>query len=360
MFQAAQAEGPAAARGRGREGVHADPQVLRRYPREVLTAMGARFAENVSYYIFTIVVTTYVDARSYDTVELVRAQRGADRRGGALRDDPDVGRAVGPFRAQARSTSSAPPASGCGRSCSSPARHPHFDLTVLAVVVGLLFHGAMYGPQAAFLSELFGTKVRYSGVSIGYQLASIVAGGLAPLDRGGAARPLRSGYAIAVYAAVCGVVSIVAVATTPRPGKRSLERRTTLPAEPAGALERADHGPAACRPARLSAAGRIGRVPHAEPDLLELLRLLAAGRAGRPIEEEAGRWRGRPATTRPRPATLALRVRAGLDATRRREAELARARRHGPRPRLAARPGRRARRDRAPRPDPAAARTSPT
>ena len=52
---------------------------------------------------------------------------------------------------------------------------------MLAVVGGLLFHGAMYGPQAAFLSELFGTKVRYSGVSIGYQLASIVAGGLAPL-----------------------------------------------------------------------------------------------------------------------------------------------------------------------------------
>ena len=58
-----------------------------------------------------------------------------------------------------------------------------FPMLVLAVVGGLLFHGAMYGPQAAFLSELFGTKVRYSGVSIGYQLASILAGGLAPLRR---------------------------------------------------------------------------------------------------------------------------------------------------------------------------------
>ena len=57
----------------------------------------------------------------------------------------------------------------------------NFGLTVLAVVVGLVFHGAMYGPQAAFLSELFGTNVRYSGVSIGYQLASIFAGGLAPI-----------------------------------------------------------------------------------------------------------------------------------------------------------------------------------
>ena len=64
-----------------------------------------------------------------------------------------------------------------------------FPLTVLAIVGGLVFHGAMYGPQAAFLSELFGTKVRYSGVSVGYQLASIVAGGLAPIIAVGAATP---------------------------------------------------------------------------------------------------------------------------------------------------------------------------
>ena len=63
-----------------------------------------------------------------------------------------------------------------------------FPLAVIAVIVGLLFHGAMYGPQSAFFSELFGTKVRYSGVSIGYQLASIIAGGLAPDHRGEAAQ----------------------------------------------------------------------------------------------------------------------------------------------------------------------------
>ena len=57
----------------------------------------------------------------------------------------------------------------------------NFALAAVAVVVGLVLHGAMYGPQAAFLSELFGTTVRYSGVSIGYQLASILAGGLAPI-----------------------------------------------------------------------------------------------------------------------------------------------------------------------------------
>jgi len=51
-----------------------------------------------------------------------------------------------------------------------------------AVVLGLsIGHGAMYGPQASFFSELFGARVRYSGASLGYQLASVFAGGLSPL-----------------------------------------------------------------------------------------------------------------------------------------------------------------------------------
>ncbi len=55
-------------------------------------------------------------------------------------------------------------------------------LVWLAVVLGFsVGHGAMYGPQASFFSELFGTRVRYSGASLGYQLASVFAGGLSPL-----------------------------------------------------------------------------------------------------------------------------------------------------------------------------------
>ena len=100
-------------------------------------------------------------------------------------------------------------------------------LTVVAVVGGLLFHGAMYGPQAAFLSELFGTKVRYSGVSVGYQLASIVAGGLAPLIAVALYTSFGSGYAVAVYVAISAVVTIVAV------GTYSETRHRDLVADPA-------------------------------------------------------------------------------------------------------------------------------
>jgi MFS family permease len=52
---------------------------------------------------------------------------------------------------------------------------------VLAIFGGMMCHAAMYAPQAAFFSELFGTDVRYTGASIGYQLASPLSGGLAPL-----------------------------------------------------------------------------------------------------------------------------------------------------------------------------------
>ena len=58
-------------------------------------------------------------------------------------------------------------------------------------VAFVLSHAAMYAPQAAFLSELFGTRVRYSGASLGAQLASVFAGGLAPLI---ATALLRAGY----------------------------------------------------------------------------------------------------------------------------------------------------------------------
>ena len=56
----------------------------------------------------------------------------------------------------------------------------NFWLIVLAITVGLLFLGMMYGPQAAFFTELFSTEVRYSGASLGYQLGAILGGAFAP------------------------------------------------------------------------------------------------------------------------------------------------------------------------------------
>ena len=68
-------------------------------------------------------------------------------------------------------------------------------MIVLATVVALVTHAAMYGPQAAFIAELFSTKLRYSGASMGYQIAGVLGGGdrAAGLDRpGGGDRHRRS------------------------------------------------------------------------------------------------------------------------------------------------------------------------
>ena len=84
----------------------------------------------------------------------------------------------------------------------------------LAIVLGVnIGHDLMYGPQAAFFSELFGTRVRYSGASLGYQLASVFAGGFAPLV---AAALLKawSWPAVALYMAVMALITVVATLLT--------------------------------------------------------------------------------------------------------------------------------------------------
>jgi len=83
---------------------------------------------------------------------------------------------------------------------------------VLALVVGLVLHGAMYGPQAAFITELFPTRIRYSGVSIAYQLTSIVAGSLAPIIALALYRHYDSALPVAIYVAVtCAISGISAL-----------------------------------------------------------------------------------------------------------------------------------------------------
>jgi MFS family permease len=79
-----------------------------------------------------------------------------------------------------------------------------------AIVVGLVLHGAMYGPQAAFISELFPTRYRFSGTSIAYQLTSIFAGSLAPIIAIALYQQAKSTIPISIYVAGACVVSVIA------------------------------------------------------------------------------------------------------------------------------------------------------
>jgi MFS family permease len=85
----------------------------------------------------------------------------------------------------------------------------------LAIVLSLIPHDMQYGPQAALIAEAFTPRLRYSGSSLGYQLASIIAGGPAPLIATALFAAFHSGYAIAIYIAACAVVSLAATAFMP-------------------------------------------------------------------------------------------------------------------------------------------------
>jgi len=85
----------------------------------------------------------------------------------------------------------------------------------LGIVLSFVPHDVMHGPQAALIAECFTPRLRYSGSSIGYQLASVVAGGPAPLIPTALLAATGSGYTIAGYIAFCAVVSIIMTALLP-------------------------------------------------------------------------------------------------------------------------------------------------
>jgi MFS family permease len=88
-------------------------------------------------------------------------------------------------------------------------------LVFVAIVLSLIPHDMMYGPQAALIAEAFTPRLRYSGSSLGYQFASVIAGGPAPLIATALFAQYHTGYAIAIYLAICGVISFVSTAYMP-------------------------------------------------------------------------------------------------------------------------------------------------
>jgi MFS family permease len=169
-------------------------------------------AENISYYIFTVIsityVTTYLDADSDIILQMLLIAAAFQffliPALGALSDR--VGRRPLYLAGAVGVAAWSFVFFGLIDSLSS-------GKVLLAVAVGLFFHSLMYAPQAAFFSELFGTSVRYTGASVGYQLASIFAGALAPIiavELLGTVEE-KNTTAVAIYVTIASVLTVIAV-----------------------------------------------------------------------------------------------------------------------------------------------------
>jgi hypothetical protein len=104
-------------------------------------------------------------------------------------------------------------------------------IVFLAIAVSLIPHNMQYGPQAALIAESFTTRLRYSGAGIGYQLASVVVGGPAPLLAVWLLHTFDSTLPIALYIVAGAVVTVIATLLLPEPGRAAVERELLEGAE---------------------------------------------------------------------------------------------------------------------------------
>ena len=180
--------------------------VIRERPLAILLGSGLRVGENISYYILTVFSLTYL-------VDVAAETRSTAL--DALLIAASVQFFAIPLLARLSDRIGRRPVYALGAFGLAGFIFLFFGMLssgeattiVAAIVIGLVLHSAMYGPQAAFITELFPTRIRYSGVSIAYQLTSIVAGSLAPIIALWLYGKYDSAVPVAVYVGVACVIS---------------------------------------------------------------------------------------------------------------------------------------------------------
>ena len=186
-------------------------EVFRERRRGVLIGAGLRVGENIVYYVLTVFSLTFL-------VDVAAQSRSL-----AL-DALLIGAAIQfisiPLLAILSDRIGRRPVYAFGAFASAIFIFLFFPMLasgndgqiILAIVIGLVLHASMYAPQAAFITELFPTRIRYSGVSIAYQLTAIFAGSLAPIIALWLYKDLHSSVPVSIYVAVaCGISGISAL-----------------------------------------------------------------------------------------------------------------------------------------------------
>ena len=191
-------------------------EVIKTQPRAIITSAFVRMAEQAPFYLFITFVLTYgTEALALERDDLL--------------NDVLVAAALGfitvPLFGYLSDLFGRRLVYGIGVVGIAIFAFPYFGLlnskesglVLLAIVLSLAIHDIMYGPQAALISETFGTGVRYSGAGLGYQLASVVAGGPAPLIATAIFAATKSSTGISWYIVGCAVVSMIALVLMPKP-----------------------------------------------------------------------------------------------------------------------------------------------
>ncbi|MBB6407288.1 MFS transporter [Arthrobacter sp. AZCC_0090] len=190
-------------------------EVIKRQPKQIILSALLRTSEQAPFYLFITFVLTYavkhlkLNSNSILDDTLIAAALG-------LISIPVFGRLSDRFGRRR--------VYGIGIVMTALFAFPYFGLlntgnallVGIAVVVSLVIHDMQYGPQAALIAESFDPEIRYTGAGMGYQLASVVAGGPAPLIAAALLEHYGDSTAISIYIVICTVVSMAALILLPR------------------------------------------------------------------------------------------------------------------------------------------------
>jgi metabolite-proton symporter len=195
--------------------------VIREHPRGLLVAMGSRIGTDVAFYTFTLYILTFV------TTNL-----GLPRSVGltAVLIGSAFQLALIPFFGALSDRVGRRPVYAAGAVAAALWAFVFFPLLstrstaliVVATVVALATHAAMYGPQAAFVAELFSTRLRYSGASMGYQVAGVLGGAIAPIVSIALADAFGTPFAVSCYVLAMLLITLVALAAAPETARIDL------------------------------------------------------------------------------------------------------------------------------------------
>ncbi len=196
-------------------------EVLKRHPRGLLVAMAARIGTDVAFYTFVLYVLTYITG----TLNL---PRGVGLQAVLIGSACQL--ALIPAFGTLSDRIGRRPVYAAGAVAAAAWAFAFFPLLdtrnsviiVLATIVALATHAAMYGPQAAFIAELFSTRLRYSGASMGYQVAGIFGGALAPIISIKLVQTTGTAMSVAAYVLAALSITLVALWFAPETSRVDL------------------------------------------------------------------------------------------------------------------------------------------